>query len=107
MQHVQVSLPEGRFSFSSAQYLKEHGGQPKKKTPMEASTEFEVDSDHELHPGARKMTRKERRRHRKLNDNCFRPVVGGMQGPPPPKAIRERETDVWETANPFQVQALK
>ena len=70
---------------------------------MDASNEFEVDSDNELHPGARKMTRKERRRHRKLHDNFFRPVVGGMQGPPPPKAIREREIDVWETANPFQV----
>ena len=99
--HVQVSTPNGRKCFSTEKYLRREL-QPRRRFIQPEASEGES-SDHELHPGARNMTKKERRRHRKMNDNFFKPRAGGMAGPPTLKAILDRETDIWSTANPFQV----
>ena len=101
--HVQISTPAGRMSYSTEQHLSFVARRRKRSTPPEAS-ESET-SDYEMHPGARNMTKKERRRHRKMNDNFFKPRVGGMQGPPTLKALLEMEGNVWATANPFQVKS--
>ena len=100
--HLQVSTPGGRRCFSTDQYLQRLSQSRRRFVQPEAS-EGE-NSDHEMHPGARNMTKKERRRHRKMNDNFFKPRAGGMVGPPTLKALLDRDVDVWNTANPFQVR---
>lgn len=99
--HLQVSTPGGRRCFSTGRYLQGLSQSRRRFVQPEASDG--ENSDHEMHPGARNMTKKERRRHRKMNDNFFKPRAGGMAGPPTLKALLDRDTDTWNTANPFQV----